>query len=78
MSEQEKVYILSIDDTLKALSQFNCWEKSKYFSKDILGQDWLSHYEDISSEDTYYCISKLEEELERIGDTSWCDIPFSN
>ncbi len=73
MTDKQRDYILGLDETLL---DFSRWDSPEFFSKDILGKDWLDHYKDISHQDASNCINKLNEEIEKVGCTDWCDVPF--
>ena len=68
MTDKQRDYILGLDEEL-----FDFWQINppKVLSKDILGNDWLKRFKDISHKETSNCIKRLLEEVE------YCDCRHS-
>ena len=64
MTERQRDYILGLDEEL---IDFSRYENPRYLSKNILGEDWVFHYKDISHEEASNCIIKLNNEVKRCG-----------
>lgn len=68
MTDKQKDYILSLDEELFDFWQIN---QPRILSKNILGDDWLKTYKNISHQETSNCIKRLLEEVE------YCDCRHS-